>query len=99
MRPGPWPNSRSGASRTAWPSSSPFALVEDGRRDDAAIALHAADNAGFGTIPDDLDWPVAVALWSEVATRTGDRHAAAQLLSRSSGPTTGSNCPRALSAA
>ena len=56
-----------------------FALVETGRRDDAAIALHRAAQAGFGTIPDDIDWPVALALWSEVAARTGDRAAAAEL--------------------
>jgi tetratricopeptide (TPR) repeat protein len=63
----------------AVPAAAAFALLETGQRDDAAIALHRADAAGFGTIPDDVDWPVAVALWSEVAARTGDRHAAAEL--------------------
>jgi len=56
-----------------------FALVESGHRDDAAILLHRADHAGFHDIPDDVDWPVALALWSEVATQIGDRHAAAEL--------------------
>jgi hypothetical protein len=56
-----------------------FALMETGQRDDAAILLHSAGRAGFGDIPDDLDWPLAVALWSEVAARTGDRRAAAEL--------------------
>jgi hypothetical protein len=56
-----------------------FALMETGQRDDAAILLHSAGRAGFGDIPDDLDWPLAVALWSEVAAGTGDRRAAAEL--------------------
>jgi hypothetical protein len=30
-------------------------------------------------MPDDADWPLAVAMWSEVAARTGDRDAAATL--------------------
>ncbi len=57
-----------------------FALVESGHRDDAAILLHRAGHAAFNDIPDDVDWPVAVALWSEVAARVGDRRAAAELV-------------------
>ena len=57
-----------------------FALVESGYRDDAAILLHRAGHAAFNDVPDDVDWPVAVALWSEVAAHVGDRHAAAELV-------------------
>ncbi|HEY5250446.1 MAG TPA: hypothetical protein VIJ09_02235 [Acidimicrobiales bacterium] len=47
----------------------------------AAAALKPSDRlAASGVHYDDVDWPVAVALWSEVAVRTGDRRAAAQLL-------------------
>jgi len=60
-------------------AASAFALVESGSRDDAAILLHRADHSGFHDIPDDVDWPLAVALWSEVAAQVGDRHAAAEL--------------------
>jgi len=56
-----------------------FALVESDHRDDAAILLHRASHAGFGDIPDDIEWPLAVALWSEVAAYIGDRRAAADL--------------------
>jgi hypothetical protein len=56
-----------------------FVLAETGRHHDAAIALHHAGESGFGDIPDDVDWPVAVALWCEVAARVGDREAAAAL--------------------
>jgi tetratricopeptide (TPR) repeat protein len=61
------------------PAAAAFALMETGHRDDAAILLHRAGHAGFSDIPDDVDWPVAAALWSEVAARIGDRHAAAEL--------------------
>ncbi len=56
-----------------------FALVESDHRDDAAILLHRASHAGFGDIPDDIEWPLAVALWSEVAAYIGDRRAASDL--------------------
>ena len=56
-----------------------FVLVETGHHDDAAILLHRADQTGWAAVPDDLHWPATVALWSEVAARIGDRHAAAAL--------------------
>ncbi len=71
-----------GASRppaAASTAATAYALVESGARDDAAILLHRADHAGFHDIPDDVDWPMALALWSEVASRIGDRHAAAEI--------------------
>jgi signal peptidase I len=56
-----------------------FVLAETGRHHDAAIALHHGGQGGFGDIPDDVDWPVAVALWCEVAARVGDLEAATVL--------------------
>jgi hypothetical protein len=56
-----------------------FVLAETGRHHDAAIALHQAGQGGFGHIADDVDWPVAVALWCEVAARVGDLEAATVL--------------------
>jgi tetratricopeptide (TPR) repeat protein len=56
-----------------------FVLAETGHGDDAAILLHRADAVGFAGLPDDLHWSTAVAFWSEVAARIGDRHAAAAL--------------------
>jgi class 3 adenylate cyclase len=56
-----------------------FILAETGDLDAAAIALHARSGDGFGDIPDDLAWPVAAAMWSEVAALVRDRDAAALL--------------------
>lgn len=49
-----------------------FAMAESGCHHEAAILLFKADCRGFADIPDDVDWPLAVALWSEVAAQTGD---------------------------
>jgi signal peptidase I len=56
-----------------------FARAESGYQHDAAVLLDRAHQAGFDAIPDDIDWPVAVALWSEVAAQVRDRPAAAAL--------------------
>jgi hypothetical protein len=54
-------------------------MAETGRHADAAILLHEAGDGGFCDIPDDIHWPVAVGLWSEVAARVGDVGAATAL--------------------
>jgi signal peptidase I len=56
-----------------------FARAESGYRHDAAVLLDRAYQAGFEAIPDDIDWPVAVALWSEVAFQVHHRPAAGAL--------------------
>jgi signal peptidase I len=56
-----------------------FARAESGYRHDAAVLLDRAYQAGFDAIPDDINWPVAVALWSEVAVHVRHRPAAAAL--------------------
>jgi class 3 adenylate cyclase len=68
-----------------------FILAEAGDLDAAAIALHTRSGDGFGDIPDDLAWPVVVAMWSEVAALVRDREAAA-LLHRLNAPFDGINC-------
>jgi signal peptidase I len=56
-----------------------FALIETGQDDQAALLLTQARQEGFASVPDDADWPLAVALWCEVAARFGDVEAAAAL--------------------
>lgn len=56
-----------------------FALAENGDLDSAARMLDDISRAGFATMSDDAGWPLAIATWSEVAVRVGDRDAALQL--------------------
>ena len=46
-----------------------FALAEGGDLDGAAVRLHAGSVGGFRDIPSDAGWPLAVAMWCEVASR------------------------------
>jgi hypothetical protein len=56
-----------------------FALAETGDLDAAATRLDDAWRAGFGTMPDDAGWPLAIAGWAEVAARACHREAAREL--------------------
>ncbi len=56
-----------------------FALAEGGDLDGAAGRLHVGSAGGFRDIPSDAGWPLAVAMWCEVASAVGDRDAAALL--------------------
>jgi hypothetical protein len=56
-----------------------FTAAESGRWDEAAALLALAGRQRFTDIPDDADWPVALALWSEVAAQVGDAEAAGRL--------------------
>jgi hypothetical protein len=56
-----------------------FALAETGDLDAAASRLEAASGNGFRDMPADAGWPIAVAMWSEVATMARDRASAAAL--------------------
>lgn len=64
---------------TAGEAAVAFVLAAAGYHDDAACRLHRAWDAGFGDMPDDVDRPFAVAMWSEVAAHVGDRDAAKAL--------------------
>ncbi len=66
---------RSGAASAALA----FAEAESGHWDEASRRLRRAVEDGFGDLPDDADWPLAVALWSEVTAQVGDVRAAAAL--------------------
>jgi hypothetical protein len=56
-----------------------FALAETGDLDAAASRLEAAAGSGFRDMPADAGWPLAVGMWSEVATLARDRECAAAL--------------------
>ncbi len=56
-----------------------FALAEGGDLDAAAVRLHAGSLGDFRDIPSDAGWPLAIAMWVEVAGAVGDRGAAALL--------------------
>jgi class 3 adenylate cyclase len=56
-----------------------FALAVTGHADEAAMRLHEAAVNGFRDVPDEAGWPLAVALWAEVAVCVRDREVAAVL--------------------
>jgi hypothetical protein len=56
-----------------------FARLESGDADAAATALHDQAAAGFETMPADAGWPIAIAMWSEIAAAVADRESAGPL--------------------
>ena len=56
-----------------------FLAAETGDRHEATILLERAMGRGIGAVPDDADWPLAMAMLAEVAALVGDREAAVSL--------------------
>lgn len=57
-----------------------FMVAITGDPDEAAQLLDAAATNRFEDVPDDAGWPVAIAMYAEVAARVSDRVAAAALV-------------------
>ena len=63
----------------AWRCSLALLELELGREEPARAELSALAEAGFGTLPRDAQWLIAITLLSEVCARLGERRFAGQL--------------------